>query len=167
MDLSIKKLVTKVVSDLQKDKTSKGKESLWDYFTEKLSDEGAWKQDDLALIENKINNRLNDLKEDELKALWADSATGMEKFALAETISTDEMKTDLVNETLDRVMDKLGGIEGDYFREYSNNSYFKSDEKDEEYEGGSFDEEPEADELSGDFDLGNDDEYYYDEEDEY
>jgi len=167
VDLSIKKLVSKVVTDMQKDKKNGGNESLWDFFTERLNDEGAWKQEDLALIENKISNRLNDLNVDELKTLWSESATGIEKFALSDSINTEEMKADLINETLDRVMDKLGGIEGDYFREYTTNSYFKNDEKDEDYTGGGFDEEPAPDEIGDDFDLGEEDDYYYDEEDDY
>jgi hypothetical protein len=167
VDLNIKKIVTKVVSDLQKDKMAGGNESLWDYFTERLNDEGAWKQEDLALIENKINVRLNDLKSEELKTLWDNSATGIEKFQMSDSISVEDMKADLVNETLDRVMDKLGGIEGDYFREYSTNSYFKNDEKEDSYEGGGYEEEPQPDELEEDFDMGEDEDYYYDEDDEY
>lgn len=167
MELSIKKLVTKVVGDLQRDKTSKGGESLWDYFTEKLSDEGAWEKEDLALIENKIEKYLTPLNEDELKDLWSESAAGIEKFALSETISVEDMKADLINETLDRVMDKLGGIEGDYFRDYSNNPYFKDDDKDDDYNEAGYDEEPSQDELIDDFDLGDEEDFYYDEDDEY
>lgn len=162
--MNIKKLVNSVVNEMQKDKSKKGYDNLWDYFTERLNDEGAWKQEDLSLIEDKINNKLSELNDEEVKNLWLDSATGLEKIALTDEITVEDMKADITNETLDRVMDKLGGIEGDYFRDYSNNPYFNDDDSDDE-DMADFDEEPLPDEIGDDFDL--DDDFNLDEDDEY
>ncbi len=162
--MDIKKLVGSVVNEMQQDTSKKGFDSLWDYFTEKLNDAGAWKQEDLSLIEDKINSKLEALKDEEIKNLWLDSSTGMEKFAMTDEVSVDDMKADIINETLDRVMDKLGGLEGDYFKDYSNNPYFKDEDSDDE-DMEDFEGEPSPDEIDEDFDL--DDEFPFDEDDDY
>jgi len=74
------------------------------------------------------------------------------------------MKADLINEVTDRVMDKLGGIEGDYFKEYSSNPYFADKEKDEGFSE-DFDSEPDAGAIEGDFEPEDDDIFFDDEED--
>ncbi|MFH0733455.1 MAG: hypothetical protein V1773_02660 [bacterium] len=165
MDLTIKKIVSNVVSDLQKEKLKDGSKSVWDNFVDQLSDAGAWEKDQLAIIENKILDRLNKLDTDLLKSLWEDSAIGIEKFKLADKITDKEMKEDLTNEVLDRVMDKMGGVEGDYYKEYSTNAYFATDEKEEGLTE-DFDGEPDSAAIKDDFTF-DDDEVFFDEDDDY
>jgi len=61
VDSTIKKLVTNVVGDLQKEKIKGDTQSVWDNFVDQLGDAGAWKKEQLAIIEEKIENRLNKL----------------------------------------------------------------------------------------------------------
>ncbi len=166
MDLTIKKIVSNVVSDLQKEKLKDGSKSVWDNFVDQLSDAGAWEKEQLAIIENKIESRLNKLDSESLKSLWEDSATGIEKFKLADKISDKEMKVDLTNEILDRVMDKMGGVEGDYYKDYSNNSYFATEEKEEGFSD-DFEGEPDTATLKDDFSFDDDDEVFFDDDDDY
>lgn len=167
MDLTIKKLVTNVVSDLQKEKIKGETQSVWDNFVDQLGDAGAWKKEQLAIIEDKIENRLNKLDTESLRNLWEESATGIEKHKFADQLTEQDFKADLVNEVLDRVMDKMGGIEGDYYKDYSNNSYFAAEESEDGFSE-DFESEPDSAVIKDDFSFEDeDDDIFFDEDDEF
>jgi len=64
-------------------------------------------------------------------------------------------------------MDKMGGFEGDYYKEYSNNSYFAPEESEDGFSE-DFEGEPDTTAIKDDFGFDDEeDDLFFDEDDEF
>lgn len=118
MAASMKKIVGEVITTLKKHPSpeKKGK-SFWDYLKDQLYSETTWDQADLLVIENEIGKHLSKLERKDFIKLWESTDAAMDKLDLDETPDAAEMKTDLTNDILGQVMDRMDD-------NYSGGSYY-------------------------------------------
>ncbi|MDP3444192.1 MAG: hypothetical protein Q8T08_15150, partial [Ignavibacteria bacterium] len=89
----------------------------WDYLKDQLYSETTWDQSDLLVIENEIGKYLSKLERKDFVKLWESTDAAMDKLDLDETPDAAEMKTDLTNDILGQVMDRMDD-------NYSGSSYY-------------------------------------------
>jgi hypothetical protein len=168
LQASIKKIAAEVVSNLKKIiSPEKSGETFWDYLKDQLYSESPWDQKDLKVIENEIGKSLDTLDKKELTELWKDTDKGWEKFEAEKKVDTAEMKTDLTDEILGQVMDRMDdhySSKDSYYPESP--TYVSSSGEKEDEEKSDEDEEPsdiENEDLDIDDDLFNGEDFEDDE----
>lgn len=122
---AVKEIIELLQSSLLKNEKSK---TLWTALKEQSKQEGTWDQDLIDAIEKKIMKYLGSLEEEDLRVMWETTEKGMDSFDDRDDIPLKNIKTDLVDEFMNLVMDKLD-TSGSYESEISD-SRFVDDEED-------------------------------------
>ena len=108
MPTTTKKIVNDVVAALKKKSSPEKKgQTFWDYLRSQLYSESTWDPKDIKAIEKEIDNCLSKLDKKELTDLWKNTDRGGEKLEAEKKIDVKEMKTDLSDELLGQVMDRM------------------------------------------------------------
>lgn len=101
------KIVDGVISSLEKMKSpDKSNSSFWSYLKDQLYSESPWDQSDLAVIEKEIMKELSKLNQNDLTKIWKLSEVSETKLEGTD-LTPELMKTNLVNEFLSKVLDKM------------------------------------------------------------
>lgn len=154
---SIRKSINDLTNILKKNPAPNQKNStIWDSMKDQLSEEGTWDENLINSIEQHINQHLEKIKEDDLRDMWMDTETAAESMADVEELPIKKVKTDLTEDILHRIMDKVGESDG-YDDEFEENSFY-----DREPEGDDID-----DEFSERFDKKKKTKADFDEEDDF
>jgi hypothetical protein len=170
---STKKIVTDVVDNLKKIPSPEKKgETFWAYLKEQLYSESPWDKEDLNVIEQEIDKSLDSLDKKDLTELWKNTDKGWEKFEADKKVDDKEMKSDLTDEILGQVMDRMDDhyVSRDSFfpestvYERSSKEEVPEEKPDEEAEPENLDDE---DIKIDDDDLFNDEEFEEDDETHY
>ena len=104
----MKKIVNDVVNALKKYPSPEKKgQTFWDYLKSQLYSESTWDQKDIKVIEKEIDNCLNKLDKKDLIGMWKSTGPGMEKVEAEKKVEAKEMKSDLSDELLGQVMDRM------------------------------------------------------------
>lgn len=167
MATSLKKVTNDLVALLKKQNApGQKKKSIWDTMLDQVSDEGTWDQNLIKAIEKEIDGYLSKLDNKTIAELWDDSDAAYDSDNDSSTLDTKAMKADLVNELVDKVMDK---IDDGNSREsiYSDSSYYASSEEKEEEEEMKDEEPVELDDEDFDFNDSEDDFFVDDEDDSF
>ncbi len=171
MSAVMRKAVTEVIAKLKKlPEPGKKTGSFWDFMRSQLMEEGEWEQKHIKVIEKEIENYLTKVDKKTVAEIWKATPAGEEKYDDEIKIDDKEMKTDIIDEMVGQVMDRMD-------ENYSSrDSYFppqaetyaagekKSDENDSEDELEPDDLEDEEIDLDEDIfneDIDEDDEYKY------
>jgi hypothetical protein len=163
MSYTMKKAVVEIITVLKKiPEPGKKTGSFWDFMKSKLAEEGEWEQKHIKTIEKEIDGFLSKLDKKSLLDMWTETPAASEKNVDEKKLDTKTIKTDVADELLGQVMDRM---DDNYS---SRDSFFTSSEpiyseqkKDEEEE--SFNEEKEPDEIT-DEEIDFDDEDLFNEE---
>lgn len=123
MSYTMKKTVSEIITSLKKlPEPGKKTGSFWDFMKSQLADEGQWDQKHIKVIEKEIDTFLGKVDKKSLTEMWKETPAGDEKFDEDKKVDIKEMKTDLNEEIIGRVMDQMD-------ENYSSrDSYFTPDE---------------------------------------
>ena len=165
MPNTMSKIVTEVITSLKKlPEPGKRTGSFWDFLKDQLMEEGTWDQNHLKVIEKEIDGHLSKLDPDKLTELWKKTSAGFEKFDSDKKVETNEMKSDLSDELMGQVMDRMDDNYSSHDSIYPAAGYFEPEAK-KEVEEEHFDEEAEPDKVDDEELNLNDDDLFEDEED--
>lgn len=166
MQYTMKKTVSEIITTLKKlPQPGKKTGSFWDFMKSQLADEGEWDQKHLKIIEKEIDTFLSKVDKKSLTELWKETPAGDEKFDEEKKIEIKEMKSDLSDEILGRVMDQMDEnyVARDPFFTPEEPVYASGSES--EKESDDLDLEKEPDEIS-DEEIDFDDDDLFEEDDE-
>jgi hypothetical protein len=108
MSYTMKKTVSEIITGLKKlPEPGKKTGSFWDFMKSQLADEGQWDQNHIKVIEKEIDTFLGKVDKRSLTEMWKETPAGDEKFDEEKKIDIKEMKTDLSDEIIGRVMDQM------------------------------------------------------------
>lgn len=132
---------------------------------DQVSDEGTWDQNLIKAIEKEIDTYLSKLDKKTLAALWDESDAAYDSENDSSELDSKTMKTDLINELVDKVMDKID--EGNSRESmYADTPYYAEPEEKESDEEVLKEEEPtDLDDEDFDFNDGDDDFFIEDDDD--
>lgn len=169
----MRKIAADVVTGLKKMPSPEKKgDTFWSYLKDQLYSESTWDKEDLGVIEKEINKNLDTLDPKDLNELWKDTDKGWEKYEAEKKVDTAEMKSDLTDEILGQVMDKMDERYSSRDSFYTESAVYESSSKgsdeeekpDEEAEPENINDEDinlDDDELFNDEDFEEDDETRY------
>ena len=169
----MKKISTDVVTGLKKmPSPEKNGETFWSYLKDQLYSESPWDKEDLGVIENEINKSLEILDNKDLTELWKETGKGWEKFEADKKVDSNEMKSDLTDEILGQVMDRMDDHYSSRDSFYIESTVYERESKNEdEVKKSDEDAEPEniddEDINLDDDDLFNDEDFEEDDETKY
>lgn len=130
---STKKIVSEVIASLKKyPSPEKRGETFWDYLRSQLYSESTWDQKDLSVIEKEIDSRLSKLDKKVLTEMWEETDRGTEGFESEKKADVAEMKTDLTDEILGQVMDRMDDNYSSRGSYYTESSYIEPEVKEKE-----------------------------------
>ena len=169
MSAVMRKAVTEIIAKLKKlPEPGKKTGSFWDFMRSKLMEEGEWEQKHIKVIEKEIENYLSKVDKKTITELWRATPAGEEKYDDEIKVDEKEMKTDIVDEMIGQVMDRMDEnySSRDSLFPPSDEAYVASEKKTDE---DSAEDELEPDNLTDeeidlDEDIFNED---ADEDDEY
>jgi hypothetical protein len=165
LSASMKKIATEVVAGLQKmPSPEKNGETFWAYLKDQLYSESTWDKEDLGVIEKEINKSLDSLDKKDLTELWKDTDKGWEKFEAEKKVEADEMKSDLTDEILGQVMDRMDDHYSSRDSFYTESTVYEHGSKSDDAEEEKSDEEAEPENVD-DEDINLDDDDLFNEED--
>lgn len=166
----MRKAVSDIIAKLKKlPEPGKKTGSFWDFMKSQLMEEGQWDQKHIKTIENEIDALLSKMDKKTLADLWRATPAGEEKFDDDIKADPKEMKTDIIDEMIGQVMDRMDDnySSRDSYFPPQNDAYAGAGNTTEEDKS---DEDVEPDGLS-DEDLDLDDDMFTegdeDEDDEY
>jgi len=166
----MRKAVTDIIVKLKKlPEPGKKTGSFWDFMKGQLMEEGQWDQKHLKVIEKEIERFLGKLDKKSLADMWRATPTGEEKFDNDNKVEESEMKTDIIDEMVGQVMDRMDDNYSSRDTIYPPNQSYVSSEK-KSVDDGESDEDADPDQIT-DEDLDLDDELFNedidDEDDDY
>jgi hypothetical protein len=164
------KIVVEVVASLKKlPEPGKKTGSFWDFMKGQLLEEGTWEKSHLSIIENEIDGHLSRLDPQELTDLWKKTDAGSDKFDSDKKVDPKEMKSDLSDELMGQVMDRMDDNYSSRDSFYPSQTYYEPIEK-KEAEEEIFEDESEPEKIEDEELNLNDDDLFdeesFDEEDE-
>lgn len=172
MSATMRKSVSEIITKLKKlPEPGKKTGSFWDFMRSQLMDEGEWDQKHIKVIEKEIDACLTKLDKKSLIELWKATPEGEEKYDDDMKVDVKEMKTDITDEMVGQVMDRMDdnySSRDSYFPAQSESSVRNNTKGNKET---SEDDVKEPDDLADD-DLNLDDEDLFnedmeDEDDDY
>ncbi len=108
MSTTMRKAVAEIITKLKKlPEPGKKTGSFWDFMRNQLMDEGEWDQKHIKVIEKEIEAYLTKLDKKSLIEMWKATPEGEEKYDDDVKIDVKEMKTDIVDEMVGQVMDRM------------------------------------------------------------
>ncbi|MEW6508466.1 MAG: hypothetical protein AB1432_12045 [Bacteroidota bacterium] len=108
MQYTVKKTVSEIITTLKKlPYPGKKTGSFWEFMKSQLTDEGEWDQKHIKVIEKEIDKFLTKVDKKSLIEMWKETQTGNEKSGQSKKPDIKEMKADLTEEILGRVMDQM------------------------------------------------------------
>lgn len=171
MQYTMKKTVSEIITSLKKiPNPGKKTGSFWDFMKSQLAEEGQWDPKHIKVIEKEIDSFLTKVDKKSLIEMWKETEIGNEKFDESKKPDIKEVKADLGEEILGRVMNQMDEnyVERDHFFSNEEQIYDKESDSEGESVDEAFDLDKEPDEIPDeeidfdDSDLFNDD----DEEDD-
>lgn len=150
MKYTMKKTVPEIITTLKKlPNPGKKTGSFWEFMKSQLADEGEWDQKHIKIIENEIDSFLTKVDKKSLIEMWKETPAGDEKFDDNKKPDVKEMKADLTDEILGRVMDQMDEnyVAKDPFFTHQEPVYGTEKESEESGEDPVFDLEQEPDEI--------------------
>ncbi len=156
------KIVNEVITALKKlPAPAKNSGSFWDFMKSQLADDSTWDRSHLKVIEKEIGNHLSTLDKKSLTELWKNTDTSWDKRESDKKVGTQEMKADLTDDLMGKVMDRMDDNYSSRDIYHAETNYFEPASKNEDDEEG-FDEEKEPEEIDEEPNL--DDESFDDED---
>lgn len=169
MTNQMNKIVNEVITALRKlPAPGKKSGSFWNFMKSQLADDSTWDQNHLKVIEIEIDSHLNSLDKKSLTELWKNTNTGLDKHESDKNVETKEMKADLTDELMGKVMDRMDDNYSSRDSYHAETSYFEPAVKNEDDEDG-FDEDKEPEEIDENINLEEDellDDEDFDDEDD-
>ena len=108
MSATMRKAVSEIITKLKKlPEPGKKTGSFWDFMRSQLMDEGEWDQKHIKVIEKEIDALLTKLDKKSLIDMWKATPAGEEKYDDDIKIDVKEMKTDITDEMVGQVMDRM------------------------------------------------------------
>ncbi len=108
MSAVMRKAVTEIIAKLKKlPEPGKKTGSFWDFMRSKLMEEGEWEQKHIKVIENEIENYLSKVDKKTVSEIWRATPAGEEKYDDDIKVEDKEMKTDIIDEMIGQVMDRM------------------------------------------------------------
>jgi hypothetical protein len=175
MQYTMKKTVSEIITTLKKlPNPGKKTGSFWEFMKSQLADEGEWDQKHIKVIEQEIDTFLTKVDKKSLIEMWKETPIGDEKFDEIKKPDVKEIKADLTEEILGRVMDQMDEnyVARDPFFTHEEPVYVAENESEGNTEEQDFDLDKEPDEIPDEeidlddnelFDEGNeeDDDFKY------
>lgn len=163
------KIANEVIAALKKHPApGKKSGSFWEFMKSQLADESTWDQTHLKVIEKEIGSHLSVLDKKSLSELWKNTDAGLNKHESDKKVDAKEMKSDLTDELMGMVMDRMDDNYSSRESYHAETSYFESAAKNDEDDEG-FDEDKEPEEIDEELNLEDDelldDEDFDDDED--
>ncbi|MCL4547337.1 MAG: hypothetical protein M1495_02085 [Bacteroidetes bacterium] len=163
MSNQMNKITNDVIAALKKfPAPGKKSGSFWDFMKSQLADDSTWDQSHLKVIEKEIDTHLSKLDKKSITELWKNTDVGGGKYESEKKVETKEMKTDLTDELMGMVMDRMDDNYSSRDSYHAETSYFEPAAKSENGEE-DFDEDKEPEVV--DEDLNLDDDELFDDED--
>ena len=104
----MRKAVTEIITKLKKlPEPGKKTGSFWNFMKNQLMEEGEWDQKHIKTIEKEIETYLTKLDKKSLLEMWKATPEGEEKYDDDVKIDVKEMKTDIIDEMVGQVMDRM------------------------------------------------------------
>lgn len=123
--------VSEIIKTLQSTPLPQNKaKTIWEDLKEQSEQAGTWDSGLMDIIEGKILNHLSEINEDDLRLMWESTEAGLESFDERNSIPIEKIKTDLVNESLNLIMDKLAAA-GNFDDDITSAEYLDDDFEDE------------------------------------
>ena len=108
MSATMRKAVNEIITKLKKlPEPGKKTGSFWDFMKSQLMEEGQWEQKHIKVIEKEIDTYLTKLDKKSLIEMWKATPEGEEKYDDDIKFDVKEMKTDIVDEMIGQVMDRM------------------------------------------------------------
>jgi hypothetical protein len=168
MQYTMKKTVSEIITSLKKlPPPGKKTGSFWEFMKSQLTDEGEWDQKHIKVIEKEIDKFLTKVDKKSLIEMWKETLTGNEISNESKKPEIKEMKVDLTEEILGRVMDQMDEnyVTRDPLFKHEEPVYDTEKEIDKEGENLDFDLDKEPEEIT-DEEIELDDNNTFDENDE-
>lgn len=143
------------------------KKTYWQVISEQAEEEGVWDEELLNSAKEQIGIHLNKFNNEKLFDLWEQSEAAAENFAERSGLKADSVKSDLQEELLNLVLDKLDSNSHAATNYYEGESYYidETSGKDGEDED-KFEADIKDIDLNTD-DLFDDDDDYFDDDDRF
>lgn len=159
----MKKAVEEIITSLKKlPEPGKKTGSFWNFMKNQLTEETQWDPQHIKIIEDEIDKYLSKLDKKSLAEMWKETPNGVDKYDMVEKTDIKEMKADVLDELIGRVMDRMDekySSRDPFFLEPEESSYSgKKKNVDDDMEDDL--EEPEdftEDDFGFDDDIFNDD----------
>ena len=171
MSATMRKAVTEIITKLKKlPEPGKKTGSFWNFMKSQLMDEGEWEQKHIKIIEKEIDAYLTKLDKKSLIEMWKATPEGEEKYDDDVKIEVKEIKTDIIDEMVGQIMDRMDDnySSRDSFFPTQSATFAEGSKNSGDEEAGEEDAEPKSipeDDIDLDDDLFNDD--IEDEDDDY
>ena len=169
MSYKMKKAVEEIITSLKKlPEPGKKTGSFWNFMKSQLYEETQWDPEHIKIIEGEIDNYLSKLDKKSLTEMWKETPNGSEKFDITSKPDVKEMKADITDDLIGRVMDRMDekySSRDSFFIEPEEPAYKKNKNEDED----NIDEDIEEPEDFTEDDFGFDDDIFNEnnEDDEY
>lgn len=168
MAYRMKKAVDEIISSLKKlPEPGKKTGSFWNFMKSQLSEETQWDPEHIKIIEDEIDKYLGKLDKKSLTEMWKETPSGNEKYDMTEKADIKEMKADITDELIGKVMDRMderySSRDSFYFDAEESPVAGKKKKSDDEED---IDEDFEEPEDFSDEDFGFDDDIFNEEGDE-
>ncbi|MFC2135248.1 hypothetical protein ACFLTH_11575 [Bacteroidota bacterium] len=125
------KSVSEIIKILQSTPTPGNEaKTIWEDLREQSEQAGTWDPDLMKIIEEKILKHLSSINENDLRLMWESTEAGLESFDERNNIPMEKINTDLVNESINLVMDKLAAA-GNFDDDITSAEFLDDDFEDE------------------------------------
>lgn len=172
MSYKMKKAVDEIITSLKKlPEPGKKTGSFWNFMKSQLYEETQWDPEHIKIIEGEIDNYLSKLDKKSLTEMWKETPNGNEKFDITSKPDIKEMKADITDDLIGRVMDRMDekySSRDSFFMEQEEPAYSNKKNKSEDDDVDEDIEEPEdftEEDFGFDDDIFNenseDDDYNY------
>jgi hypothetical protein len=168
---TMRKAVGEVITNLKKlPEPGKKTGSFWNFMKGQLLEESEWDQRHIKTIEKEIDSYLSKVDKKTLIEMWKATPQGEEKFDEDKKFDVKEMKTDIIDEMVGQVMDKMDdnySSRDSFYPSAGSETYQDNGKKSLDVENSDDNAEPDDipdDDIPLDDDLFNED---MDEDDDY
>lgn len=108
MSYKMKKAVEEIITSLKKlPEPGKKTGSFWNFMKSQLTDDSQWDPRHIKIIEDEIDKYLSKLDKKSIAEMWKETPNGVDKFDMVEKTDIKEMKADILDELIGRVMDRM------------------------------------------------------------
>lgn len=100
--------VNEIIKILQSEPSPQSKaKTIWEELKDQSEQAGTWDPDLMKTIEAKIIKHLSSINDDDLRLMWESTEAGLESFDERNNIPMEKINSDLLDESVNLVMDKL------------------------------------------------------------